>query len=215
MCRAICCSLLCFCLALNRAPAADTAPEVTVSRPVVREVTDYGDYVCFDIDERTALQLRRKAQESPGRAGGKTSLPVSCGLADEAGYPRHGEVVAANNRVDPVTGTLRMQAVLQNPGGLIIPGMSVRVRLGMNGPYKAVLVPERAIMSDQGNKQVFVVTSASLVELRPVKLGPLQDGLRVVKDGLTTEDNVVVHGVQRVRPGMTVTVKKAESPERD
>ena len=91
-------------------------------------------YVGFDIDERTALQLRRKAQDSPGKVGGKTALPVACTLADESGFPRRGLVDAANNRVDPVTRTLHVRAVLPNPGGLIIPGMSVRVRLALNKP---------------------------------------------------------------------------------
>ena len=132
----------------------------------------------------------RRARNSPGNAG----LPVACGLVNETGYPRRGDMEAVNNRIDPATGVLRMRAVLPNSDGLILPGMSVRVRLTMSGPYKAVLVPDRAITSIQGNKQVLVVTPANVIEPRPVKLGPLHDGLRVVKDGLKAEDNVVVRG---------------------
>ncbi len=196
-------------------PAVDVGNVVTADTTWLTTIVSTDPvYVFFDIDERTALQLRRKAQESPGKIAGNSDLPVSCGLVDEAGFPRRGEVDAANNRVDPGTGTLRMRAVTQNPGGLIMPGMSVRVRLVMSEPYKAVLVPERALMSDQGNKQVFVVTAANVIERRGVKLGPLQDGLRVVKEGLAASENVVVRPGPRLRPGMTVTVKKAESPER-
>jgi RND family efflux transporter MFP subunit len=158
------------------------------------------------------LQLRRKALQNRGKDEGKAVLPVACALADEAGYPRRGVVDFVNNVVDPATGTLHMRTVLPNPDGLILPGMFVRVRLTLSEPYQGVLVPERAVTSDRGNKQVFVVTAANVVERRAVKVGPLEDGMRVVREGLTAGDNVVVSGVQRLRPGMTVTVKKAASP---
>lgn len=101
-----------------------------------------------------------------------------------------------------------MRAVLPNGDGLIIPGMSIRVRLALSGPYKAVVLPDRVLSSGQGVRQVFVVTTANVIERRTVKLGPLDDGMRVVREGLSAGDNVVVGGAQRLRPGMTVTVKK-------
>jgi RND family efflux transporter MFP subunit len=196
-------------------PAVDAGNLVTAdSTSLATIVSTDPVYVCFDVDERTTLQLRRKALENRGKNENKAGLPVACALADEAGYPRRGVVDFANNVVDPATGTLLMRAVLPNADGLILPGMFVRVRLTLSEPYKAVLVSERAVMSDRGNKQVFVVTAGNVVERRAVKVGPLDDGMRVVREGLTVEDNVVVSGVQRLRPGMTVSVKKAAAPER-
>jgi RND family efflux transporter MFP subunit len=173
-------------------------------------------YVCFDIDEHTILLLWRKAKENREKDGDKTALPVACALSDETGYPRQGTLDAMDNHVDPVAGVLHARAVLPNSDGLIIPGMSVRVRLTLSAPHKAVLVPERAVQPGQGGKQAFavVVTAAGVAERRPVKLGPMFDGLRVVKEGLAAGENIVAVGAQRLRPGMTVTVKKAESPGR-
>jgi len=171
-------------------------------------------YACFSIDERTVLLLWRKAKENRGKDGGKSALPVACALADETGYPRPGTLDAIDNHVDPATGVLHARILLPNADGLIIPGMSVRVRLTLSEPHKAVLVPERVVLSNQGNKQVVVVTAANVVERRGVKIGPLNDGMRIVKEGLAAGDNVVVGNALRLRPGMTVTVKKAESPGR-
>jgi len=89
-------------------------------------------YISFEVDERTALQVYRKAQKGREKGEGKSGLPVSCALADETGCPRQGVVDAVNSHVDPATGTMRMRALLQNPDGLIVPGMSVRVRLALS-----------------------------------------------------------------------------------
>jgi RND family efflux transporter MFP subunit len=134
---------------------------------------------------------------------------VSNGLADETDYPHQAVLDSSEVRVDPATGTLRMRAALANPSGLIAPGMFVRVRLPLGKPYQALLVPERAVGSDKGNKRVFVVTAADVVEARTVKLGPLHDGMRAVKEGLTIDDAVIVSGQQHVQPGLTVKTKTA------
>ena len=188
-------------LGVGNIVTADTTPLTTI-------VSTDPVYVYFDVDERTALLLRRKALENRGKDEGKSTLPVSCSLIDEAGFPRRGVVDFANNQVEPATSALRMRAVLPNGDGLIIPGMSIRVRLALSGPYKAVVLPDRVLSSGQGVRQVFVVTTANVIERRTVKLGPLDDGMRVVREGLSAGDNVVVGGAQRLRPGMTVTVKK-------
>src|SRR5262249_38712806 len=147
-------------------------------------------YVAFDLDERTLLRLRLK--------GGKEGeLPVLMGLANEDSFPRRGKVDSVGVQVDPNTGTLRCRAVLPNPDGHFLPGMVVRVRLVTSAPHNALLVTEQAILTDQGQKFVYVVTDKNAVERRAVKLGSAQDGgLRVVTEGLKADEWVVVRGVK-------------------
>jgi RND family efflux transporter MFP subunit len=165
-------------------------------------------YAYFDVDERTLLRLRRAALEKP-RA--PEALPVTVGLADETGFPHQARLDFVGGQVDPSTGTVRMRAVLPNANGLLVPGLVVRVRLTTGEPYKALLVPERAVATDGARKFVYVVNDKNVVESRPLTLGSLHEGLRVVKDGLNPGDRVVVGGPRGLRAGMTV--KPVKAPE--
>jgi RND family efflux transporter MFP subunit len=160
-------------------------------------------YAYFDVDERTVLRLRRLIQEGKIRSARETEVPVLLGLADEEGFSRHGTINFADNRVDPNTGTLRVRAIFPNAERILSAGLFVRIRLPVGTPHPALLIPEQALGTDQGQKFLYVVTPANEVEYRKVKIGPMSDGLRVIEDGLKAGERVIVNGLQRVRPGVT------------
>jgi RND family efflux transporter MFP subunit len=168
--------------------------------------------VVFDVDEREALRLRRTMGKDNDKADREWQFPVFCGLADEAGFPHRGKVESVDIRTDPAAGTVRWRAVLPNPQGILMPGLFARVRLVTSGPHKALLVPEGALGSDQGQKFVYIVTDQNAVQYRRVKVGQVDNALRVVEEGLTTEDWVVVAGLQKLRPGVIVKPEKAAIP---
>jgi multidrug efflux system membrane fusion protein len=170
----------------------------------------------FDIDEQTLLRLRRAMNEGKIKIGAET--PVFIGLAGEADFPHRGIVDFMDNRVDPDKGTIRLRAIFPNPkpsGGvrLLSPGMSVRVRMPMGEPSRALLVRDRAIASEQGVKYVYVLDAENKVQHRRVETGPLQsDGLRVIWKGLKADDWVVVSDLQRLRSKMAVHPEKVTMP---
>lgn len=148
----------------------------------------------FDLGEAAWLaQMRRGAK--PG------ALKVGMGLADETGFPHTGTVDFVDNRLNPATGAIRLRAVFDNKARQFTPGMFARVRLDAGLRAGAVLTPERAIGTDQSKRFVFVVGPDKMAQFREVKLGPLQDGMRVIESGLKPGELVVVNGLQRVRPG--------------
>jgi RND family efflux transporter MFP subunit len=161
-------------------------------------------YAYFDLDERTTLRLQRPLREKKIIWSTDAGLPVLLGLADEEGFPKSGIITFADNRVDPDTGTWRLRGVFKNPDYALSPGMFVRIRLPIGTPHQAILISEQAISSDQGRKYVSVVGRDNKIENRSVKIGRLHDGLRVVTEGLTTRERIVVSGLQRIRPGMEV-----------
>jgi len=166
-------------------------------------------YVYFDVDERTVLNLRQRRRDagdtnSPSNIK-ERKIPIEISLANEDRYQRSGLLDFVDNRVDPGTGTLKARAVFSNTDRLLAPGLFVRVRMPMGEPLQAVLITERAIGTDQGNKFVYVVNQQDVAEYRAVKLGPLaDDGLRVISKGLQAGERVITSGIQRVRPGLTV-----------
>jgi multidrug efflux system membrane fusion protein len=168
-------------------------------------------HVYFDLDERTYLRLRRLANEGPLKTG-KDGPPVGVALADEDDYPRQGRLDFVNNTIDPATGTLRCRTVLPNPKGLILPGMFVRVRLPLGEPYKALLVPESAVVTGKGARVavVYVVNEQDRIERRAVKVGQHVGPLRVIQEGLKESDRVVVKGSPRVVEGAAVIPKFIE-----
>jgi RND family efflux transporter MFP subunit len=169
-------------------------------------------YVDFNADERAVLRLRKAAIVRDGTAAPENlrdaNVPVSIALADETGFPHEGKIDFIDNQVDPSTGTIRVRAVVQNKDRLLAPGLFVRVRVPVSDAKPAVLVVDRAVGTDQDRKYVLVVNDKNVVEYRPVKLGGLHDGLRAVAEGLAAGDWVVVNGLQRARPGTTVTPQK-------
>ena len=134
-------------------------------------------------------------------------VPVWVGLATEKGHPHKGYVDFVDNKVDTSTGTLQVRAVFFNEKRVLAPGLFVRVRVPVGGEHKALLVTERALGTDQGQKFVYVVNANKEVESRPVELGALHDGLREITAGLEPDEQVIINGVMRVRPGVTVNPK--------
>jgi RND family efflux transporter MFP subunit len=170
--------------------------------PLATAVAQERMYVSFDVDERTALRLRR-SRPKEGAA-----VPVTVGLADEQGFPHKGTIDSADLRLDPQKGTLRLRAVVANEDGVLMPGLSARVRLPAGPPYKALLIPERAVVTDVGRTFVYVVKE-NVVERRAVELGARHQDLREVTAGVTAEDQVIVGSLEGVRNGMTVKPRAA------
>jgi membrane fusion protein, multidrug efflux system len=166
-------------------------------------------YCRFDADEQSILkyqQLARQGQQENLR-GGKWSCEIA--LANETGFPHKGVLDFVDNQVDPTTGTLRVRGVFANPDRVLQPGFFARVRVPGSAPYQALLIPDLAVGADQDQKFVLVVDGQDTVQYTPVKLGPLIDGWRVVREGLHTNDWVVVNGLMSVRPGAKVSPTRA------
>jgi gold/copper resistance efflux system membrane fusion protein len=168
-------------------------------------------HVYFDIDEPTYLGfLGQTRPEAVGRKG--TSFPVEIGLATENGYPHSGTLDFLGNRIERGTGTIRARAVLANPDGRLAPGLFARVKLATSAPRETVLIDDQAIGTDQGRRYVLVLGAGDMVEYRPVELGGMIEGLRVVASGLNPGDTIIIKGL--VRPGMQVTPNRiAMAPE--
>jgi RND family efflux transporter MFP subunit len=171
-------------------------------------------FVYFDVDERTLLLVRRQVQSGQMKNVQETAFPISVGLADEPNFPRQGSVNFMDNKVDPGTGTLRLRANIENHDDMLTPGLFVRCHLPLGEPRRTILVSEQAMGSDQGQKYVYLVNDKNEIVYRPVKVGRLYGGLRVIEEGLSKTDKVVVIGLQRVQPGIKVEPKLAEMPSR-
>jgi RND family efflux transporter MFP subunit len=169
-------------------------------------------YAYFDVDERTVLRVRQLIREGKVRSAREVEWPVSLGLANEEGFPHQGTINFVDNQVNPKTGTLRLRGVFANGDHLLDPGFFGRVRVPIGQSHDAVLVTDRAIDNDQGQKIVYVVNEKNEVAARNVRTGALHDGLREITDGLKPGERVVVNGIQQVRPGMTVESKIVQMP---
>ncbi len=153
-------------------------------------------YAYFDGSEQTFLRVRSTGDKAP---------VVHMGLADEQGYPHAGKLDFVDNRLNPQTGAVRMRANFDNSKGQFVPGLAVRIVMATSAAYTAVLVPERAIGTDQARKFVVVVGADGQPLFRPVQLGSLQGGMRVIGGGAVKPgENVVVDGLQRIIPGVPV-----------
>jgi RND family efflux transporter MFP subunit len=154
-------------------------------------------YAYFDMDERTYLDMRQAVRDSKLKA---TELPAAVGLANEDGFPHKAALNFLDNHVDPSTGALRARVVLPNGDGRLVPGLFVRVRLTTSDPYKALLVPDKAVRSAAGEKWVLVVNDKNVAERRSV-VGESQYGFLAVKKGLKPDDRVIIGYVKNpVRP---------------
>lgn len=166
----------------------------------------------FDVDERTLLRLRRLVRDGtlPMAADGQARVQI--GLADEDSFSLNGVVDFVDNQLDPGTGTLRVRAEVANPYHLLSPGLFVRIRFPTSIPHDAILIPEQAVGTDQGQKFVYLVNDQNKVVYRTVKLGQLFGTMRVVEEGVSPQDRVIVSGIQRVRPDVPVKPKPANIP---
>ena len=158
-------------------------------------------YVEFEIDEQTYLKYA--ANGASGNTG-VARIPVSMGLANDTGYSRKGYVKSIDNRLDTGSGTIRVRAVFDNATGDLTPGLYAKVRSGGSASQTSVLVDDRAIGTDQDKKYVMVIDSENKASYRVVTIGPMVNGLRVVRSGLKKDERIVINGLQRVRPNATV-----------
>ncbi|MBC8070775.1 MAG: efflux RND transporter periplasmic adaptor subunit, partial [Deltaproteobacteria bacterium] len=161
-------------------------------------------YVYLDVDEAAALALPRSQD-----------FAVEVGFAGEDGFPHVATVDFIDNHVDPGSGTVKLRAVVPNPDGKLSDGLSARVRVPAGGAKPALLVSDRAIATDQDRRFVWVVDAEGNVQYRPVELGGLHDGLRVVREGLAADDRVIVRGLQRVHGGDAVIAEASVMTEVD
>ena len=166
-------------------------------------------YIYFDVDEATYLRNNKLWFEGRRPSSRDTPNPVQVTLTGETKPSHDGKMDFLDNRLDLSTGTLRSRAIIPNKDLSILPGQFGRVRLIGSAPYEALLLPDVAIATDQSRKIVFVVKDDNTVEAKAVTLGPLDEGLRVIRQGLKAEDRVIVDGIQRARVGAKVTPQTA------
>ncbi|HWD12663.1 efflux RND transporter periplasmic adaptor subunit [Pseudochrobactrum sp. sp1633] len=159
-------------------------------------------YVYFDIDETTYLSFvaRAWAQEH-GKAN--AALPVQIALMTDKEFTYYGALDFLSNRIDRRTGTIRARAVVENPEGILAPGLFARIKLATSEPLQTVLIDDQAIGTDQGRRYVLVLGEGNKAEFRPVEIGTIVDGLRVISSGLQAGEKIIVKGL--VGPGMQVT----------
>jgi multidrug efflux system membrane fusion protein len=160
-------------------------------------------YAAFDADEQTFLRYANGS----GR-GAREARPIHMALASDEDFPREGKLTFLDNQLDPETGTIRGRAVFRNPDGALTPGLFVRLRLSGSGRTPSTLVQDRAVGTDLDKRFVLVVDAQGTVQYRAVTLGPLVDGLRVIRTGLVEGERVIVNGLQRVRPGVKVSAEQ-------
>ena len=186
----------------NLVTAGDTASVLTtlVSQKTV--------YVYFDVDESTYLHYQNLARSGQGASSNHTALPVEIGLTGEEGYPHQGKVDFLDNQLTPSTGTIRMRALLDNAQRQFTPGLFARVRLPGSAEFQATLIDDKAVLTDQDRKYVYIVDKEGKAQRRDITPGRLADGLRIVRQGLNPGDKVIVEGLQKVfMPGMPVNAK--------
>lgn len=167
----------------------------------------------FDIDERIYLAYASDARERGGvLQDGGSRLDVKVRIADRVETSFEGTLDFAENRIDSATGTMRTRARFANPDGVLQPGMFGRINVPGSLPYKGILVPDEALGSDQERRIVLVVDAAGTVAAKSVRTGPRIDGYRVIREGLSGDETIIVNGLMRVRPGMTVKPELVELP---
>jgi RND family efflux transporter MFP subunit len=170
-------------------------------------------HVSFDADEAAFLKYERLKAEGKRASSRDVKNPIYLALADERpAFPHQGHMDFVDNRMDPNTGTMRGRAILRNPEFVLTPGLFARLRLPGSGAYEAVLIPDAAIVSDQSERFVYVVEADGAIRRQVVDMGPVVQGLRVVRKGLSGAEMIIVRGLQRVRPGLKAkaTVEKLD-----
>jgi len=172
-------------------------------------------YVYADIDENSLLKFNALAQAQKLQGASDAKVPVELQLADEEGFPHRGFIESFDNRLDSNTGSILLRAVFDNKDERIVPGLFARIRVPLSARHPALLVEERAIGTDQGQKYVMSLSSSNTVEYRAVKLGPDVNGKRIIRQGLQEGEQIVVNGLQRVRPGMPVAPQTEVANQQD
>jgi RND family efflux transporter MFP subunit len=166
----------------------------------------------FDVDERSYLAFSRQTQGGTRTTAEGAVNEVVLTLTDGRLGQRKGQLDFVDNRLDAASGTIRARALFENRDLFLTPGLFGRVTVGASDPYKGILLPDEAIGSDQDRRVVYVVGDNNVVNLKPVRIGPRIDGYRVIRDGLTGNETVVVNGLVRVRPGAPITPQMTTLP---
>ena len=159
-------------------------------------------YFVFDASEATVLKYQREAANG--------AVPIEVRLQDETTFSHTGVLDFTDNSIDPASGTIRLRGIFQNANGFLKPGMFGHAKLAGAANYQAMLVPDAAIVSDGPRRIVYVVGKDGEVGVKPVQTGPMVNGLRVIRTGLTPDDRVIISGLQRARPGEKVQPQNGE-----
>ena len=183
----------------NLVTAGDSASVLTTL------VSQQQMYVYFDVDENTFLHYQAMARQGQQRH----ALPVEIALVGDQGFPHQGKVDFLDNQLTASTGTIRMRALLDNQARQFTPGLFARVRLPGSAQFEAMLIDDKAVLTDQDRKYVYVVDGEGKAQRRDIQTGAMVEGLRIVKAGLQSGDRVIVAGLQKVfMPGMPVTAQQ-------
>lgn len=168
-------------------------------------------YFTFTASEADFLKYSRLTETGGDRqAARENERPVAVQLQDERHWDREGIIDFVDNELDPNSGTIRVRARFDNADDLLTPGLFGRLRVPASDEYEAMLVPDAAVLSDQSRKVVLTVDAEGSVIPKIIELGPLYRGLRVIRSGLTADDQLIIAGVQRARPGSKVVAQPAE-----
>lgn len=166
----------------------------------------------FDVDERSYNAYVRQDREGTKPDGRTNPPPVTVSLGDDREAPRDGRLDFIDNRIDQATGTMRARAIFDNKDQRYTPGMFGRISIPGSGDYKGVLIPDEAIGADQDRRFVYVVADDGGLRQQVVRPGPRIDGYRVIRQGLTGEESIVINGIQRIRPGAKIAPQPTTLP---
>jgi RND family efflux transporter MFP subunit len=167
-------------------------------------------YAYFNVDERSVLNYEKQVREGKMADARSAAVPVYLQLENENGFPHQGSIDFINNQFSSSTGTLQVRGLFPNANRVLIAGSFVRIRVAGTPLHSALLVSDRAVGTDQGQKFVLVVGNENVVAVKPVELGPEAEGLRVVRSGLTGDDEVIVNGIVNARPGSKVSPQEGD-----
>ncbi len=165
-------------------------------------------YVNADIDERNWLAYAKMVREGKLQSARTGEVPIEAGLGIEVGFPHSGVIDFVDNQINTATGTLMIRGRFPNGNGALLPGMFLRVQIPTSPPFDAVLITDDAVASDQGQKYVYVIGADNKAQRRNVTLGQVNEGLRIVREGLKPDESVVINGIIRVKPGMVVKAEQ-------
>jgi len=181
----------------------------TAAGTLLTTITKTDPIYCYvDADERSVLKYQKLAQEKKRVSARDARIPAFLQLANETSYPHEGVIDFVDTHVDPATGTLRARGVFDNKDNLLLPGFFARLRIPGSGRYRALLVPDSAIDTNQSIKQLHVLTADDKVMIKPVKPGTLFGEFRVIEEGLNGDERVVINGLQRAIPNTKVNPKE-------
>ena len=172
-------------------------------------------YCYVEVDERSSLKYRTLAREGKRTSALFHEIPARMGLTNETGFPHEGKIDFVDNVIKPDTGTIRARGVFPNSDRLMAPGFFARLRIPGSGTYEAVLIRDSALGSDQGRPYVLVVGPDNKVQYRSVTTGPLEDGLRIISEGLKADERIVITGLLAARPGAVVNPVEGEMQHKE